>query len=104
MFTPQDVFQLTEAQTKQAADMEKYIEAAITKGHNEDPSTKAFSFKTADISKEIGGLDIKVRNHVVDNATDAGWKVAFDEKSGELTFTAKRQRKANKPKVDAETK
>ena len=100
MLTPTDVFQLSDEQNQQADKMEAYIEAAITKAHSDDPSAKAFTFKTAVVSKEIGGLDVKTRNHVVENATEAGWKVAFDEKAGELTLTAKRQRKTNKPKTD----
>ena len=99
MFDPTQLFKLSEVQQQQADAMETLITEDIAAHHAASPTAMSFTFKTADISKKIKGLDIVVRNHVIELHKDAGWKVNFDEATGDITLTAKKPRKARTPKV-----
>ena len=98
MFDPTQLFKLTESQQAQADAMETFITDDIAAHHAASPTATSFTFKTAEIAKTIKGLEIVARNHVIELHKEAGWKVDFDEATGEITLTAKKPRKARKPK------
>jgi hypothetical protein len=107
MIQANTLFELTEEQKAQAVAVESIIDEGIQKGLQIDDETKTFSFTTAEISNEIkdehGGLEIRVRKHVIERYQSANWKVVSDETAGTIVLTAKkpRQPRASKP---AETK
>ena len=102
MFDPTQLFSLTEEQQNQSDAVESIIDNAIETQNAETGATE-FVFKTAEISKEIknehGGLQTKVRTHLIEKFKEAKWNVKHDEEAGTITLKAKRPRKTKKADV-----
>ena len=101
----QDVSKLREDEQESLNEACAFVNAELEQAFHDDPSAKAVVIDTGELSKAIGGLPLRIRNHLCSEigAPGTGWKVTDKLDEGKLVIKRKKVYGPRKPKDEAAT-
>ena len=93
MLSPASLKQLSKDEEKQRDAVLAHIKATVCEQYEADPAAESFAIDRVEMFQAAGGDDVtvisaKVRNAILTDVTDNGWKAELSDEA--LTLTMKR--------------